>query len=239
MQKIKKMALLVFVAAVGLGLVKLGFWQYERGLEKKRLEADFTASLQSDPQYWSSLEATPPSGTLVQFRAVPMRGFEVLLDNQVHQGKVGYHVLLPVKFDSENAAVWVNMGWLAAPRLREERPVLPNWPEKIEIEGILVQPNPTIVLSDSLLETDKKPFRIQSLDLALLAPLIPMQQSKLLVYSHTNKVQYGLINTYKPTNMPSEKHFAYMVQWWGLSLVWLIGVILLWRKTRNNKAPGG
>lgn len=176
---------------------------------------------------------------MVSITGTPLSGFEVLLDNQIHEGRVGYDVLLPLKMNQAAPIVWVNMGWLAAPLYRHERPKLPKWPAQLTVQGIVTKPGQMVTLSKTLLETDKRPYRIQTIDFNLLETVLMLPQTNFLVHSHANKVQYGLIETYRPTNMPPGKHYAYAMQWWGLSLVWLLGVVILWRKTlkqdKNNR----
>lgn len=232
MKKLKFVAVALLSLMVFSGLVGLGFWQRNRGEEKQYLQTAFQSTLQAGARTWDGTQDLPKDKEWIAIEGKPLSGFEVLLDNRTFEGRVGYDVLLPVQLLSSEKVVWVNMGWLVAPLYRAERPTFPQWPEVLKIDGIVRYFFESTLLPNDLIEKDKRPFRIQRVHLGALAQTIPYPQLNFLVHSHTNKVQYGLKPSYKPINMTAEKHYAYQWQWWGLSLVWLIGVLVLWKKTR-------
>lgn len=75
-------------------------------------------------------------------RAVAARGdwlpdASLLLDNKLDQGQVGYHLVTPMRLAGSQAVVLVNRGWVRAPRLRSELPVMPPPPTgTVEVAGI-------------------------------------------------------------------------------------------------------
>mgnify|MGYP001086402516 CR=1 FL=1 len=61
----------------------------------------------------------------------------ILIDNKVHNGVAGYHVVTPLRIEGADICILVNRGWIAAQRLRTELPVLPplagTW---VDVAGI-------------------------------------------------------------------------------------------------------
>ena len=111
---------IVTLAAVAL-FVAAGNWQRGRMHAKEALGAQLAAA-QAAPV------APLPGGTVDwaawRFRAVEARGTfdaprQFLLDNRVHRGRVGYHVVTPLRLD-DGRVVLIDRGWVAAGATRVE-----------------------------------------------------------------------------------------------------------------------
>jgi surfeit locus 1 family protein len=101
---------LVSVAAV---FAYLGAWQLQRADESRDIAARFAAGADAAPL------ASPPSvvGDGQRFRRLVVRGSYVaapqfLLDNMLHDGMAGYHVLTALKVDGASRWLLVNRGWV-------------------------------------------------------------------------------------------------------------------------------
>lgn len=96
-------------------LVWLGRWQAERAEEKQGRQALLEARMAEAPL---SLTGAVPSAEPLLYRRVRAAGEwipegQVFLDNQMHAGRVGFHVVTPLRLQGRREAVLVNRGWIA------------------------------------------------------------------------------------------------------------------------------
>jgi surfeit locus 1 family protein len=115
----------VVIALLALGALfaRLGVWQWRRAAEAREVGERFAAAATLAPL------TTPPADAdreMLRFRELELRGEYVpgrqfLLDNMVHDGVPGYHVLTPWRTDG--GWVLVNRGWVPA---TADRAVLPS-----------------------------------------------------------------------------------------------------------------
>jgi cytochrome oxidase assembly protein ShyY1 len=64
---------------------------------------------------------------------------QILIDNRVHDGRVGYHVVTPLKL-ADGRAVLVNRGWVAQGASRQDLPRVPTPPGEVTVTGRLAVP---------------------------------------------------------------------------------------------------
>jgi surfeit locus 1 family protein len=120
----------------------LGRWQTHRGDEKEARQALFEARLRETPVL---LTGSVASAEPLLYRRVRVSGEwiaagQVYVDNQIHGGRAGFHVVTPLKLDGGKDAVLVNRGWIA------RTPAYPKPPEvavaagRVDIAGLATVP---------------------------------------------------------------------------------------------------
>ena len=116
-------ATLAVIPVIGL-CVAAGFWQLGRAEAKRQLFATFDAASQE-----RLADGPVPDEHAAAYRYQYLTGTgrydadrQVLLDNMVYKGRVGYQVLTPLR--TGNKAVLVNRGWIAADSDRSRVPTL-------------------------------------------------------------------------------------------------------------------
>lgn len=213
-------------------LLRLGFWQLERAEEKKQLLQSID-QIQSQPMV--SLITLDSNAAVNQYRQVSAEGEFIkgrywLVDNSVHLGKVGYEVVSPFVLTNKQI-ILVNRGWVAAPLLRSELPVIQDIWGQIQLQGRLTTPSDNRLARE--LEADKNwPKRIQKLqiDKAMLqlgAVLMPW------VMQLSPESEYALAMEWKNVNVSPAKHQAYAVQWFAMSVA--LGIALIVVNIRIDK----
>ena len=76
--------------------VFLGIWQIERAANKEGLLQDFNSEQESPP---TRLTSQSPNWSRVFVDGVFDSSRQILIDNQIHNGKVGYKIFTPFRFD--------------------------------------------------------------------------------------------------------------------------------------------
>lgn len=123
-------------------LLMLGYWQLDRAAQKAELQTTFAKRFAQPPV---DLTGVDPADSSNRYLHVVASGrydgaHQMLLDNQVHDGQPGYHVLTPLRMAGD--AILIDRGWVP---LGESRQVLPDIgasTDDITIGGWLAQPRP-------------------------------------------------------------------------------------------------
>lgn len=232
----RHIVLLLIILLVTALFLFLGTWQMQRGHEKKSLLATKEIAEQSDYIALNMLIDSPIDS--VRYRKVNTTGTflnhqSFLLDNQIYQGKVGYHVLTPFEMQNKQL-VLINRGWISAAPSRQILPALPAQEGAFTIEGYLEKGyvNPLI---RNALETDNVtwPLRVQKVDFELFAELLgaPLAHVTVVLESPSESAFIPLppIGAW----LTPERHFGYAFQWYSLAgLLWLLIFISVWRSQK-------
>jgi len=215
--------IVITVAAFGL-LIKLSLWQWQRGEEKQqhldqidRWQQQGAPVFNDLPNYAEAdLDGAPLTGTA--HRLTPAIW---LVDNQIWQGKAGYDVVIPVRVVTEQSSIaapsvqvlLVNLGWVAAPKSREQLPVV-NIPAQFKLQGVLRTKLGAFRLGDNLENTGTWPMRVQTIDIPSLASTLEQPLFNGVFYQQKSPFLYH----YQAVVLPPEKHRAYAVQWLLLAI---------------------
>ena len=104
--------------------IKAGLWQYNKAESKQALQTQLNARLAEPPTALTDFLTADKliAGKMadlenLRYRRLKFTGtydtrFQVLLDNQVDNTVVGYHVLTPMQVEGSQLYVLVNRGWV-------------------------------------------------------------------------------------------------------------------------------
>ena len=120
----------------------LGRWQVDRGHEKEMLQALLEARMHEPPV---QLTGPAPSAQPLLYRHVTARGEwmadrQFFVDNQIHEGRAGFHVITPLRLAGSTAAVLVNRGWIARDAGYPAAPRVAVPTGGVEVRGLATTP---------------------------------------------------------------------------------------------------
>ena len=224
---------LVVTVLVFSALVKLGFWQGARALEKEQrltkiehLSAQKPISLE---QILSLAKNDPAFKEVNDFPVFIKGEFNesqvFLLDNQVNKGRLGYRVY-QVAMTSKHA-VLVSLGWVQGSINRQELPEVSALDGLHQFRGHIRLIEVGVVLQEQVFSQVTWPLRVQQIELDKFSSLINQQLLPFVVYLDKNET-LGFEKNWQPIVMPPEKHRAYAFQWFSLAIAWLL--LMLWAK---------
>jgi cytochrome oxidase assembly protein ShyY1 len=222
-------------------LLNLGFWQVGRAGEKSALEDRWQTRAALPAVTPQSLAAEPID--VLADRQVAWRGrftptHYLLLDNRLHRGRVGYHVVALVS--AGDALVPLNLGWIAGDPARKTVPA-PTLPEgEVAVSGRIYVPS-------------SKPLMMQKPEPPKTLPA-PVQtlywddwSSSLTALSGRHVLPFevriapdspsALAAEWPVVNQAPSKHIGYAVQWFAMAGVLLL--IGLWRLTNIGELVAG
>jgi surfeit locus 1 family protein len=210
-------------------LIGLGHWQLERAAWKQGLVDAHAARIGVPAQALRSVLTSSAASTDLEYRQVKAQGVydldhQLLLDNQIYQGRAGYQVLTPLRLDGvESGDDWVlvNRGWVPLGESRSQLPVVTGPAERITLRAVIKLP-PGKAFGPEAVESSGWPQVIQQLEIGPIGkqighPLLPM------VLLLDKEDPGGFVRDWKPVyGITPDKHRAYAAQWFTLALVLLI-----------------
>ena len=201
-------------------MVSLGFWQLDRAGEKRQLQQEYTRRYQMAPV---PITAIARDGDLrhvpVTLRGRFITGESWLLDNRVHQGKVGYEVVMPFQLSENGQQVLVNRGWVAGNPDRRILPAIATPAEELSLSGRIHVPLQAPFTLGDPAPAAGWPRVVQHLPWPELA-------GRNLFIPHSVRLDAGspaaLTANWVVVNISPEKHTGYAVQWFAMSLALLL-----------------
>jgi surfeit locus 1 family protein len=225
-----------FATVLGVALgIALGQWQLGRAAQKRELKARVEAQAAQPPIHVGSDELSAADLDLrrVQTRGIFQPQYAVFIDNRIHRGVPGYHVVMPLRIEgSEEGSerhVLVNRGWIARPPLRSELPEVRTPDTAVVITGTAMVPGRrTLELSDRVIEgaiwqnltiaryREAVPISIQPFVIRQEAAAIPAGSMPSAAYED------GLVRVWESPDFGIEKHYGYAFQWFALAATLLV-----------------
>jgi surfeit locus 1 family protein len=215
---------LPLVAAVlGIALTaSAGKWQLNRAGEKERLQAAYDRGATDPPISLSARRVTVDE--VLQHRVEANGEFVpqamVLLDNRIHAGMAGYHVLMPLRIAGSSMHVLVNRGWVAAGADRSRLPEIRTPPSTVAIAGVAVVPGRFLELA----KTDSSGVVWQNLTIERYIEHKGLAMQPVVI-EQTGDLDDGLVRSWPRPDFGIAKHYGYAVQWFSFCglIVFLYG----------------
>jgi surfeit locus 1 family protein len=199
--------------------VYLGCWQLGRANTKQQLQSqrenhsqDNIITLENSPKYADNLryQWAKAQGILINEN-------QILLDNQIVNGRVGYRVITPLKLANSETVVLIDRGFIPIHN-RSELPLIPPITGLLTLQGIINQPANPLALGQLFDPNIKQwPLRVQTLQYDQISLILKYPVAPLLL-----QLQEGdpLLFTVIPISFPlsAEKHLGYAIQWFMMAL---------------------
>ncbi len=217
-RRLRPAALPTIAAVLAIALfVVAGNWQRGRMEQKQALRAQLDAAAMAPPV------ALPDATTWVdwRYRPVALTGRfdvdrQILIDNKVEAGRVGYHVVTPLLLD-DGRAVLVDRGFAAAGLTRDILPQVPPPAGVVTVRGrINIPPAGYVELQRAAAQgpvwQNLDPLRFGQVS-GLAVPPVVIEQTDALGPDDR------LARQWPAPDLGIEKHRIYMVQWFAFALM--------------------
>jgi len=225
-------AVLVFVAA--------GQWQQRRMHEKEALRAEFDAATAVAPLDLAARTERTDWNAL-RYRKVTASGEydarrQILVDNRVHDGRAGYHVITPLIL-TDGRLVLVNRGWTPQGASRAALPQVLPPAGPVTVQGRIAIPRADAfaLAKDSESGSTNGSTSVstsvsvwQNIDVARFSAATGMAVLPIVIEAvdtpSASALEDGLVRDWLAPDFGVEKHEIYMVQWYALAVL----AIVLW-----------
>jgi surfeit locus 1 family protein len=233
---------IIGLLALGIAFASLGAWQL------RRAEGSRVARAQFDGGVTEAALATLPSSLAEgdRFRRVEIRGEYVgrpqfLLDNMLHDGAAGYHVLTALRIADRREHVLVNRGWVPAGGDRRVLPEVAVGGESRTVSGRLERlPRPGMRLGASS-EAHGRGDEVVVVQYPTATELSqrlgePVYDYELLLDAAAPD---GYVREWQPPGVPPERHLAYAGQWLALAIGAVGAAIVMTYRTTLGRPRRG
>jgi len=200
--------------------VFLGLWQIERAAHKEGLLQAFNSEQESPP---IRLTSQSPDWSRVFVDGIFDSTRQILIDNQIHKGKVGYKIFTPFRFD-DNKIVLVDRGWIAQGQSRSDLPQLNILEKKSRIIATVTSPEQGVLAGSELL-TNEWPRVSQTKAVEVIASAFKEPILDIVLVLDPGSSQITEFIQIKPFAITPVKHYGYAMQWFTMSIV-LLGMFL-------------
>ena len=224
---IKTIKYFVFLSLISICIV-LGFWQIDRGNEKKDIYNSFTENLSKNPTDFSLLDKKPNqfTNTIIKKSSYSyLSDKQFLLDNKVNNRQAGYEVITPVLVNKE--ILLVNRGWITN-HSRVKLPSINIVDGDHDLIGYTYYYSDPYELQEEVY-SNEFPVIIQNIKINEISDIL--QKGVLpyvLILSKKQNNSYTIQTNYKDN--PELKHYMYAGQWFLFSIIGIIFMIILMRK---------
>ncbi len=210
----------------------LGVWQLERMVQKQQRLASI-AQKQSNGSL-SLIEAlshSEPRDLHVNFQGDVDSSKIMLLDNQIHNKRIGFDVIAPV--NTNVGWLLVNYGWVPAPDLTRSLPEVRLEPHTSAYSGVVTVPGHNPFIQNIYEGSSEYPVVIQEIAFDTLSQRLGYSLLPFVIQLTTQDPVF--VRDYQPVVMSPEKHLGYAVQWFGLAIAAAaIGSFAISKKGRSN-----
>ena len=200
--------------------VFLGVWQIERAAHKEGLLQAFNSEQESPP---IRLTSQSPDWSRVFVDGIFDSSRQILIDNQIHKGKVGYKIFTPFRFD-DNKIVLVDRGWIAQGQSRSDLPQLNILEKKSRIIATVTNPEQGVLAGSELL-TNEWPRVSQTKAVEVIASAFKEPILDIVLVLDPGSSQITEFIQIRPFAITPVKHYGYAMQWFTMSIV-LLGMFL-------------
>ena len=199
-----KLLLSIILALISILLLHLGNWQLQRYHHKQHLTKIASKAAQQKPQYIKSLGEIKNNWL---HKTIKLTGQFVkspifLLDNQHHNGRVGYTILVP--FQVAKKIILVNKGFIGKYQILPELDLSAK-----TIEGTLGNISTGILLLEDDYSKLEDVKIIQAINYRKISQYLGVELIEYILQNKEQAINFGL---------PAQQHLGYAVQWYALAL---------------------
>lgn len=233
--------LLAVALLVSALLSSLGMWQLDRAAQKRAAFAEYErrgVAEEVDLNRTSVGDGVALSGYRVAATGHYL-GPNILLDNQVHQGRVGYLVYTVFELDGRRQSILVNRGWIRSEADRSSAPRFNTPSANQRLEGRLSQP-PAMGLrfeGSELIErlTDDM-WRVQGIDFVALSATTAEELLPITMLLDDG-APAGFVRAWTPPGNDEARHLGYAFQWFAMAVaVMVIAVVIMLRSSKADRS---
>jgi len=229
----RRLLLFVLVAVLVALMLGLGHWQLLRA-HAKQAQRDAAAQVLRERASVALGEAVDRFDGRVAWFAGHGR-FEapvLVLDNQLHAGRAGMRVYLPMRFAGAMPRLLVDLGWREWPPGR----VLPDITipaGEVAVSGLLAAAPSVGLRLGALPAASAAPMLLTRLDLVELgAALGTPLAARVLRLDPALAIGYARDLEVLPNTLPPERHRGYAVQWFAMAAA--LALLSLWALIRKG-----
>ncbi|BAV32731.1 surfeit locus 1 [Sulfuricaulis limicola] len=227
---------LVFAVLLPLFLY-LGYWQLQRAEEKRLLQVEYDTRANGPAV---QVERRLQRAEELRFYRVVAKGhyetdYQILIDNRVHQGRVGYHVITPLRLENSEVRLLVNRGWIALGEDRDHLPVFETPAGLQQVTGVATVPAEKYF---TLAQPEPGWQRVwQNMDLARYGAVVPFPVQPVVLLLDPASGAGGFTRDWSRLDAGISVHQGYAFQWFMLAAALASIYLFMSLRRRGTDTP--
>ena len=227
----------IVVSVLFLTTLWLGIWQLDRARQKVAIVAQIQEQAALPV---AVLDATSDLDVIEPFRRLRVRGNylaekQVLLDNRIQQGRVGYEVITAMQIEDSDNIILVNRGWVP---LNYDRRILPDIRIDAAVHWVVGRarlPSKNFILREKQFNTMQWEPVWQNLELDVYQRLTSLLVAPFYL-ELDDEAPYGFERRWVGyTDRWIARHRGYAVQWFALGITLLLLSGFFYQKQRRKE----
>ncbi len=192
----------------------LGSWQSGRIAEKEAQQSLLESRRDEAPVVLTSSSGRAEDLLWRRLRASGrwLAERQVFVDNRIHEGRAGFHVVTPLAIEGGRGVVLVNRGWVARTAAYPAAPSVPVPEGRVTVEGLATLP-PRRVLELSAETVEGNVW--QNLSLEKYASRMRLSVAPVVILD--SKPAPGLAAVTEKPDAGIDKHREYALTWYSLA----------------------
>lgn len=203
--------------------IKLGFWQYNKAKLGQGIQQAYTESTSNGALQLIEHLQLPEK---LQYQKVSVAGiyekkYQILIDNQVENGRAGFHVITPLKIIGSDQYVLVNRGWIAGKDKHTDIPMFDSPTGLLQVEGVAWIPSKKIFTLEGKSQNTSKnqswQLVWQNLDMIKYEKIVPIKILPIIIKLDPHSNAGGFVRNWQ---IPSDRimtNLSYAYQWFGFA----------------------
>jgi surfeit locus 1 family protein len=210
---------IVFAVLLPLFLY-LGYWQLQRAEEKHLLQVEYDTRANGPAV---QVERQVQRAEELRFYRVIARGhyetdYQILIDNRVHQGRIGYHVITPLRLENSEVRLLVNRGWIAIGEGRDRLPAIDTPGGLQQITGVATVPSDRYFTLGKPEPLERGWQRVwQNMEMTRYGAAVPFPVQPVVVLLDSDSAAGGFTRDWSRLDAGISVHQGYAFQWFMLA----------------------
>jgi surfeit locus 1 family protein len=219
-------------------LVSLGFWQLDRAEQKRAIQAEYDARSRDERvEIGSQLQQADG----LRFYRVIAQGtyqpqYQLLIDNRIQDGRVGYFVITPLRIGSSRTVVLVNRGWVPMGETRDDLPKTNAPSGMLEITGVATVPSDKVFMfTEPPAPKGKWQLVWQHMDMKRFAAAVPFSVQPVVILLDPDSPAGGFVRRWTRLDAGIAVHKGYAFQWFILATALLVAYLVYGLRVAKRK----
>lgn len=210
-------------------LLRLGFWQLERAEEKQNLITAFEQRNAAGPV---NLNHNNILGAESNYRDAVVTGEyniskQIFIDNKIHKGQTGVHVVTPLKIKNSDYSVLVNRGWVAMAKDRSRLPEIKTPTTELFLKGkVKISDKAPFTVGEQFQSNKEWPALIQWINFADIEKKSGLKILPYIFLLDEDEAS-GYARGWTAVVSQPEKSLSYAVQWFALAFALIVIYIVV------------
>jgi len=231
--------------------IKFGLWQYNKAQQKLAIQSAYNQAKIGDALLFPITDTSSIKSNYAdwKYKKVRVSGtyepkYQFLLDNQVEENRVGFHVITPLKIQGSSQYVLVNRGWILGKDTHTELPKYNTPTGNLTLTGQVWVPSKKIFTLENkaIMPNDARPSSQpwqavwQNMDIDKYKQSVPFSVSAMAIKLDANSNAGGFVRNWQVPVERITTNIGYAYQWFGFALATLLIFIYMSFTKISNRA---